>query len=161
MTSNRSVSSQYANDSSWSGSVASHSSRQYPSIPSSLRGHPRDDVKSVSSYDRRSSAAGQNTMSSMESGGRLGLRPTHPMGPISPIDFTFRRKSQDNQMGMHSYRNHDEKDHGRFKRTDFGDSSSSRTSYMPTRIAQAVIVKNLHQASDHVQATLLEVCLSV
>lgn len=156
MASNRSVSSQYTNDSSWNGSVASHSSRQYPSIPSSLRGHPRDDGKSMSSYDRRSSAAGQNTMSSKDASGRLGLKPTHPTGPISPIDFTFRRKSQDNQIGMHSYRNYDDKDYGKFKRSDFGDSSSSRSSFMPTRIAQAVIVKNLHQASDHVQATLLE-----
>lgn len=167
MSSNRSVALYQTNDSSWNGSIASHhSARQYPPIPSSMRGHAREDrsyKQSPHHAHRRPSASGQSTTSSLDSRSRLAPSTAYggTTGPISPIDFTISRKSQENQQGLHSYRGQDDKDYGRFKRSDFGDASSSSASktYMPTRIAQAVIIKNLHQASDLVQATLLEVRL--
>jgi hypothetical protein len=131
-----------------------------------MRGHAREDrsyKQSPHHAHRRPSASGQSTTSSLDSRSRLAPSTAYngTSGPISPIDFTISRKTQENQQGLHSYRGQDDKDYGRFKRSDFGDPSSSSASktYMPTRIAQAVIIKNLHQASDLVQATLLEVRL--
>lgn len=164
MSSNRSVSSYQTNDSSWNGSIASHHSFRHAPIPSSIRGYARDDrsSKHTSQYgQRRPSASGQSTTSSLDSRNRLAPTSAYSgmAGPISPIDFTISRKSQENQLGLHSYRGgQDEKEYGRYKRSDFGESSSAKT-FLPTRIAQAVVIKNLHQASDLVQATLLEVCL--
>ncbi|KAG2172538.1 hypothetical protein INT44_002553, partial [Umbelopsis vinacea] len=98
--------------------------------------------------------SGQSTTSSVEGRNRLGLPSGGATGPISPIDFTINRKSND--LSVHHYRGQEDKEYGRFRKSDFGDSSKG---FIPTRIAQAVIVKNLHQASALVQATLLEIII--
>jgi hypothetical protein len=157
MSSNRSYSSYQSNDSNWAGSVAStQSMRHHASNGSTGRPHGKEEKMFKSLTQRRTSASGQSTTSSVDGRNRLGPPSGYggATGPISPIDFTINRKSHD--LSVHHYRGKDDKEYGRFRKSDFGDSSKG---FIPTRIAQAVIVKNLHQASDLVQATLLEVCL--
>lgn len=153
MSSNRSYSSYQSNDSNWAGSGAStQSMRHHATNGSSGRPHGKDERMFKSLTQQRTS--GQSTTSSVEGRNRLGLPSGGATGPISPIDFTINRKSND--LSVHHYRGQEDKEYGRFRKSDFGDSSKG---FIPTRIAQAVIVKNLHQASALVQATLLEVCL--
>ncbi|KAH8550401.1 hypothetical protein BGW37DRAFT_84163 [Umbelopsis sp. PMI_123] len=157
MSSNRSYSSYQSNDSSWTSSLAStQPMRQHGSNSSSLRPHGKEERMFKSLTQRRTSASGQSTASSLDSRHRFTSSPGFggSTGPISPIDFTINRKSQ--EFSLHHYRGQDDREYGRFRKSDFGDSSKS---FIPTRIAQAVIVKNLHQASDLVQATLLEIII--
>ncbi|KAI9285258.1 hypothetical protein BC943DRAFT_352358 [Umbelopsis sp. AD052] len=153
MSSNRSYSSYQSNDSNWAGSGAStQSMRHHATNGSSGRPHGKDERMFKSLTQRRTS--GQSTTSSVEGRNRLGLPSGGATGPISPIDFTINRKSND--LSVHHYRGQEDKEYGRFRKSDFGDSSKG---FIPTRIAQAVIVKNLHQASALVQATLLEIII--